>query len=132
MSVSSSWQPKINTGTSSAALRTTQATDCSSPKLTAPITIPCTLCWRNSSAQISASASDWTQPTLVWSSPGTTTSMPCLCMAAIVSFRILAASSELKKPRLAGMNPIFAFGNETLISDLLDDDLLAGNPSRYF
>ena len=49
-SFSSSWQPKISTGTSRPVRRTVQATACSSPKLTAPTTMPCTWFWRNSSA----------------------------------------------------------------------------------
>ena len=76
VSVSFSWQPKISTGTSSRAWRTVQAAACSSPKLTAPITIPCTLRRRNNSAQTRPPGGSPRSRNLVCSGQGTTTSIP--------------------------------------------------------
>ena len=67
--------------------------------------MPCTCCWRNSSAQVSASCSDCTQPARVCCSLGTTTRTPVFLSASSVWPRTLAASSALNDPRLAGMKP---------------------------
>jgi len=91
--------------------RTASATGCSSPKLTAPTTIPCTWRRRKISAHTRASLRVSTQPTLVSSGLGTTTSMPAPSIAATVMFRILKANSSLNDPRLAGTNPSRMFAS---------------------